>query len=51
MSGQKTCEETSEDEKSVVFRHCNDVALKFPVNIKEQQDKLPVMYRLPKFHK
>ena len=32
----KAYEETSEDEKSVVFRHCNDVAFKFSENVKEQ---------------
>ena len=36
LSGTKAYEETSEDEKSVAFRHCNDVALKFCVNVKEQ---------------
>ena len=40
LSGVKTYEETSEDEKSVVFRHFNDAALKCSVNVKEQQDKL-----------
>ena len=33
-SGTETYEETSEDEKSVVFGHCNDVALTFSVNVK-----------------
>ena len=51
LSGTKAYEETSEDEKSVLFWHCNDVALKFSVNVKEQQDKLPTMYWLPKLHK
>ena len=40
-----------EDEKSVVFGHNNDVAFKFSVNVKEQQDKLSTMYWLPKLHK
>ena len=44
MSGTKAYEETSEDEKSVVCRHCNDAAVKFSVNVKEQQDQLPMMY-------
>ena len=44
-------QETLEDEKSVVFRQCNDTVLKFSVNIKEQQDKFPTMYWLPKLHK
>ena len=51
MSGTKANEEISEDEKSIIFRHCTDVALKFSVNVKEQQDKLRMMYWLPKLHK
>ena len=51
LSGTKAYEETSEDERSVLFWHCNDVALKFSANVKEQQDKLPAMYWLPKLHK
>ena len=34
----KAYEETSENVKSVVFGHCTDVALKFSVNAKEQQE-------------
>ena len=51
LSGTETYEETSEDKKSVVFQHCNDVALKLSVNVKEQQYRLPTMYWLPKLHK
>ena len=51
LSRTKALEETSDDEKSVVFGHCNDVALKFSVNVKEQQDKLPTVYWLHKRHK
>ena len=40
-----------EDKKSVVSRHCNDADLKFSVSIKERQDQLATMYRLPKLHK
>ena len=47
LSGTKSYEETSEDEKFVVVGHCNDVALKFSVTVKEQQDKTPTMYWLP----
>ena len=42
---------TSEDEKSVVNGHCNHLALKFSVCVKERQDRLPTMYWLPKLHK
>ena len=42
LSGTKV-EETSE-EKSVVFGHGNHFALKFSVNAKEQEDKIPTMY-------
>ena len=42
---------TSEEEKSVVNGHCNHLALKFSVCVKEHQDRLPTMYWLPKLHK
>ena len=48
---EKAYEETLVDEKSVVSRLCNDVALMFSVIVKEQQDKLPTMYWLPKHQK
>ena len=33
-----------------VFRHCNDVAVKFFfLNVKKQHHKLPTIYWLPKF--
>ena len=31
--------------------HCNHLALKFSVCVKEHQDRLPTMYWLPKLHK
>ena len=31
--------------------HCNYLALKFSVCVKERQDRLPTMYWLPKLHK
>ena len=31
--------------------HCNHLALKFSVYVKEPQDRLPTMYWLPKLHK
>ena len=37
--------------KSVVNGHCNHLALKFSVCVKERQDRLPTMYWLPKLHK
>ena len=49
LSGTKTYKETSEEEN--VFGHCNHLALKFSVNVKEQQGKLPTMYWLPALHK
>ena len=51
LSGTKAYKETSEEEKSIVNRHCNHLALKFSVCVKERQDRLPTMYWLPKLHK
>ena len=39
------------DFSSVVNGHCNHLALKFSVCVKERQDRLPTMYWLPKRHK
>ena len=36
---------------SVVFYHCCHTATKFAVSIKEDQDRLPTIYWLPKLHK
>ena len=36
---------------SEVNGHCNHLALKFSVCVKESQDTLPMMYWLPKLHK
>ena len=44
LSGTKAYKETSEKEKSVVNGHCNHLALKFSVCVKERQDRLPTMY-------
>ena len=49
--GQAAYKETSEEEKSVMNGHCNHLALKFSVCVKERQDRLPTMYWLPKLHK
>ena len=51
MSGTQANKETSEDVKSVVFGHCNHLAMKSPVNAEEQQGKLPMMYWLHKLYK
>ena len=51
FNGAKAYEETSTDEKSVVNSHSNNLPYKFAVNVKENQDKLPTMYWLPKLHK
>ena len=40
--------ETFEEEKSVVNGHCNHLALKCSVCVKERKDKLPTMYWLQK---
>ena len=47
----KAYEETSTEEKTVVNSHSNDLPYKFAVNVKERQDKLSVMYTIPKLHK
>ena len=40
LSGTKAYKGTSEEEKSVVNGHCNHLALKFSVCVKERQDRL-----------
>ena len=51
LNGTKAYEETSKDEKSVVYSHLNEIPKKFVVDVKERQDRLPTMYWLPKLHK
>ena len=51
LSGTKAYEETSIDEKSLVYSHSNEIPNKFAVDVKERQDRLPTMYWLPKLHK
>ena len=51
LNGTKVYEETSIDEKSVVYSHSNEIPNKFAVDVKERQDRLPTMYWLPKLHK
>ena len=51
LNGTKAYEESSIDEKSVVYNHTNEIPNKFAVDVKERQDRLPTMYWLPKLHK
>ena len=51
LNGTKAWEETSIDEKSVVNSHSNVIPNKFAVDVKDRQDRLPMMYWLPKLHK
>ena len=51
LNRAKAYKETSTDEKTVVSSRSNNMPYKFAVNVKERQDKLPTMYRLPKLHK
>ena len=44
-------EETSIDEKFVVYSHSNEIPNTFAVDVKERKDRLPTMYSLPKLHK
>ena len=50
LNGTKAYEETSIDEKSVVYSHSNEIPNKFAVDVKERQDRLPTMYWLPQLH-
>ena len=47
----KAYEETSIDEKSVVYSYSNEKPNKFAVDVKKRQDRLPTMYWLPMLHK
>ena len=51
LNGTEAYEETSIDEKFVVYSHSNEIPNKLAVDIKERQDRLPTMYWLPKLHK
>ena len=51
LNGTKAYEETSINEKSVVYSHSNEIPNKLDVDVKECQDRLPTMYWLPKLHK
>ena len=50
LNGTKAYEETSIDEKSVVYSHSNEIPKKFAVDVKGRQDRLSTMYWLPKLH-
>ena len=43
-NGTKAYEETSTDEKSVVYSQLNEIPNKFAVDVTERQDRLPTMY-------
>ena len=51
LNGTMAYEETSIDEKSVVYSHSNEIPNKFAVDVNERQDRLPSIYWLPKLHK
>ena len=51
LSGTKYYKESSKVEKSVVLGHCNHLALKFSVSVREQQGKFSTMYCLLRFIK
>ena len=51
LNGTKAYEETSIDEKSVVYSHSNEIQNTFAVDVKERKVRLPTMYWLPKLHK
>ena len=46
-----TYERMSANERSIVNTHSTDNTAKFAVGIKENQDKCPTLYWLPKLHK
>ena len=50
LNSTKAYEETSIDEKSVVYSHSNEIPKKFAVDVQERQGRLPTMYWLPKLH-
>ena len=51
LNGTKGYEETSIDEKSVVYSHSNNIPKMFAVYVKERQDRPPTMYWYPSFIK
>ena len=52
LGSTKTYKRNSTDERSIVNTHSIDITVKFTaMSIKEQQDRLPTLYWLPKLHK
>ena len=51
LNDTKAYEETSIDERSILYSHSNEIPNRFAVDVKERQDRLPTMYWLPKLHK
>ena len=51
LNGTKAYEETSIDERSVVYSHSNKIPNKFAIDVKERKDRLPTMHWLTKLHK
>ena len=51
LNGTKAYEETSKDEKSVVYSHLNEIPNMLVVDVKERQDRLPAMFGYPSFIK
>ena len=44
LSNTRAYKEVSAKEHSVVNDRCSHLPIKFPVNVKDRQDKLPTMY-------
>ena len=51
LNGTKAYEETSKDEKSVVYSHSNEIPKKFAVYVKERQDRFLRCIGYPSFIK
>ena len=51
LDSTKIYERISTAERAIVNTHSIDIIAKFAVGIKENQDRLPTLYRLPKLHK
>ena len=51
LDSTKIYERISADERSIVNTHSIDITAKFAAGIKENEDKRPTLYWLPKLHK
>ena len=51
LSGTRAYKHVSAGENSIVNDHCSHLPLKFSVIVTDRQDKLPMMYWLPKLKK